>query len=349
MIYSIKPMKKITILISLIIIFLIPLNGASPKITIKLATLAPEGSDWHTLLVEMGQEWKKATDGRIQLRIYPSGVVGDERDMVRKMRIGQIHAAAVTAEGLSELTPDVNAFFIPGLFESFEDVDIIRGALSDELEAGIEESGFKLLLWADVGWAYWFTKEPINSLEDLRPMKIFTWAGDYKSSELWEKAGYYPVPLASIDVLSGLQTGLVNAFSTTPLVALSMQWFGLAPYMLDVKWGLIMAGIVIHQRTWNKIPVEDQKELLIICKTVAEKHQKSSRVKDLEAINVMKGYGLKVNTISAEQTEEWSRYLKSWYPNIRGFLVPEEIFDKTVELKKKIDESRKDGSSPSTK
>lgn len=333
-------MKKTAIYTVLILYLATAISASPPKVVVKMATLAPEGSDWHALLVEMGQEWKRATDGRVKLRIYPSGVVGDERDMVRKMRIGQIHAAAVTAEGLSELTQDINTFFIPGLYESFSDVDYIRRELSAELEKGIEKSGFKLLLWADVGWAYWFTREPISTPEDLRDLKIFTWAGDFKTTALWGKAGYHPVPLASVDVLSGLQTGLVDAFATTPLVALSMQWFGVAPYMLDLKWGLMIAGIVVDLRTWNRISLEDQEKLLSICQKVAEKHQNSTRMKDLEAISVMEEHGLKINRITPYQAEEWSTFLESWYPDLRGFLVPEQIFDRTIELKQKLNEQK---------
>lgn len=334
--------RKILFFIPILIV-MSALSAMPPKVVVKMATLAPEGSDWHALLLEMGQEWEKATDGRISLRLYPGGVVGDERDMVRKMRIGQIHAAAVTTEGLSELTSDVNAFYIPGLFQSYEDAEFIRNALSPELEKGIYESGFKLLLWADVGWAYWFTKKPVFDPDDLKSMKIFTWAGDYKSASLWKKAGFNPVPLASVDVLSGLQTGLVDAFSTTPMVALSMQWFGLAPNMLDLKWGLMVAGIVIDNRTWNKITDEDKETVLKICKKVALKHQENTRQKDADAIKVMEGYGLKINRISPGEVDDWVTFLESWYPHIRGFLVPEAIFDKTIELKKELDSNKANG------
>jgi len=256
--------------------FAVSLSGQG-KIIIKMATLAPEGSIWHGKLVEMGQKWSEVTDGKVILRIYPGGVVGDERDMIRKMRIGQIHAAAVTTEGLSELNPDVYALLIPLLFDNYEDVDWIRERLSDDLIKGINESGFEFLFWIDVGWAYWFTRDPIHYPEDLKSMKIFNWAGDYKTAEIWRKGGFHPVPLAAIDVLTGLQTGLIDAIGTNPIVALSSQYFGPAKHMLNMKWGLIFGGIVIDSRIWKKIDLVHQESMLKIANEIRVQQQSETR------------------------------------------------------------------------
>ena len=126
-----------------------------------MATLAPVGSPWHNLLLEMGQKWRDATNGEVILRIYPGGVAGDERDMIRKIRIGQLHAAAVTIEGLTEISRDMSVFYIPMMVDSFEELDAIRDPLMPELEQGLADGEFRLLAWADVGWAYWFTRKPM--------------------------------------------------------------------------------------------------------------------------------------------------------------------------------------------
>ena len=117
--------------------FLLMGEASAKKTIIKMATLVPEGTDWHGMLVEMGQRWKEATNGQIVLRIYPGGVVGDERDMIRKIRIGQIHAAAVSTEGLSEINPEVNGFVLPMVFDDYDVVDWLRKRMSDQLTAGM--------------------------------------------------------------------------------------------------------------------------------------------------------------------------------------------------------------------
>ncbi len=132
-------------LIKIILVLLFASQAMGKKTVIKMATLAPEGTDWHGMLIDLGQKWKETTNGEIILRIYPGGVVGDERDMIRKIRIGQIHAAAITTEGLNELNPDVYSFIIPMLYDDYSDVDYIRDHIEDDLISGIDKSGFKLL------------------------------------------------------------------------------------------------------------------------------------------------------------------------------------------------------------
>ena len=129
----------------IIILMVISSLAFGRKIIVKLATLAPEGTDWHGMLVEMGQEWKKATKGKVELRLYPGGVIGDERDMVRKMRIGQIHAAGMTTEGLSEIVPDFTAFYVPLAYQDSNDVNRVLDYMLPSLEYKLDESGFKLL------------------------------------------------------------------------------------------------------------------------------------------------------------------------------------------------------------
>jgi len=328
-------MYKNIIKIILITVFASQLMGK--KIVVKMATLAPEGTEWHGMLVEMGQKWKEVTDGNVELRIYPGGVVGDERDMIRKIRIGQIHAAAVTTEGLSELNQDIYSLIVPMLFDDWDDVDWIRERLEDDLISGIEKNGFKLLTWTDIGWVKWFTKDPMKFPEDLKSMKIFNWAGEYRTLQLWKKGGFNAVQLSSIDILSGLQTGLINAIGTNPMVALASQWFGLATNMLDMRWGLLTGGIVIDNRIWDKIDPKYHEQMLEIVAEIDKKQRNSGRYKDSESIEVMKQYGLTVHKLTDEELKYWKDYLKNMYPDIRGSYVPAEIFDKVVALKEEKD------------
>ncbi|NOZ75011.1 MAG: hypothetical protein GXO90_06470 [FCB group bacterium] len=302
------------------------------KIVIKLATLAPEGTELYGQLVTMGQQWAEATDGQVVLRIYPNGVVGDERDMIRKMRIGQIHAAGITTEGLSELAPDVYAFIMPMYFQDYEDVDRIRTIISPDLEKQIDKNGFKLLYWADIGWAYWFTDKEIRTPDDLRDLKIFTWAGDFKSSELWKSAGFQSVSLASTDALSGLQTGLIDAVGTTPLFALSSQWFGVANHMLYMKWGLVTAAMVVDKRKWNQIPEKYQQPLLDIAHEIGAKHQATGRFADQKAIDAMVEHGLTVVYPTEEEYTTWKKLVRSWYPELRGSFISEKMYDTLMKL-----------------
>ena len=300
-----------------------------------MATLAPKGTEWHGMLVELGQEWKAITRGKVQLKIYPGGIIGDERDMVRKMRIGQIHAAAITAEGLSEITPEFGGYFVPLAYQSSEDVQKVTEVLKPSFDQGLMEKGFKMLNLSEVGWVYWFSTEVIEEPKDLKKMKFFTWAGDFKWEQAWKKAGFNPVALASTDIISSLQTGLINTLPTMPIYALAQQSFGIANQMLDLKWGVLMAGIVIDLDTWNRIPKKYHNELIQSVNTIQVKYGDLNSDSESKAILAMKQYGLKINKISDYQRDMWFKEVEKIEPILRGSIIPETVYDTVIELTQK--------------
>ena len=302
------------------------------KIVVKMGTLAPEGTDWHGMLIEMGQQWKSATKGKVQLRIYPGGVLGDERDMVRKMRIGQIQAAGMTAEGLSEIVSDFSCYFVPLVYQDSEDVNKVTEALLPELEQKLEDNGFKLLYLSELTYAYWFSTSPIKVPSDLKNKKFFTWAGDFKWEQVYKKAGYNPVPLATTDILSALQTGLISTIPQPPIYALAQQSFGIADHMLDLKWGVLMAGIVVDIKTWKRIPDKYHEDLLSIAREIQAKYADSNSDADLKALDAMKQYGLKVHSPSEDERALWFQEVERVSYYLRGKVIPETIYDTVIKL-----------------
>ena len=302
------------------------------KIVVKMGTLAPEGTDWHGMLIEMGQQWKSATKGKVQLRIYPGGVLGDERDMVRKMRIGQIQAAGMTAEGLSEIVSDFSCYFVPLVYQDSEDVKKVTEALLPELEQKLEDNGFKLLYLSELTYAYWFSTSPIKVPSDLKNKKFFTWAGDFKWEQVYKKAGYNPVPLATTDILSALQTGLISTIPQPPIYALAQQSFGIADHMLDLKWGVLMAGIVVDIKTWKRIPDKYHEDLLSIAREIQAKYADSNSDADLKALDAMKQYGLKIHSPSEDERALWFQEVERVSYYLRGKVIPETIYDTVIKL-----------------
>ena len=325
-------------LYKIFLIFLLTQSLFAKKIIIKMATLAPEGTEWYGLLVEMGQEWKKVTNNDVRLRIYPGGVVGDERDMIRKIRIGQIHGAAVTTEGMTEVNHYFTSFNYPILYQSYDDVDFVRNELSEELYDKTEENGFKLLTMVDVGWVYWFSTEPVYTPSDLKDTKIWTWAGDYKAVQLYEKNGFQPIPLTSMDILSGLQTGLINSMGLNPMFALSQQIFGLADNMLDMKWGNLTAAVIVDMKIWKRIKPSYQTSMVTIAQDIGTKFQNKNRNSSNEAVDTMKEYGLTVNTPSKIQLQEWFDLIETMDQSFRGSFISEKAYDRLKEIKDKMDQ-----------
>jgi TRAP-type C4-dicarboxylate transport system substrate-binding protein len=202
------------------------------------------------------------------------------------------------------------------------------------LEYKLDESGFKLLYLSDLGWAYWFSNSKVTSPNDLKSKKIFTWAGDFKWAEIYKKAGYNPVPLASTDILSGLQTGLINSLPTMPIYALAQQSFGIANHMLDLKWGMLLAGIIVDKRTWDKIPSKYHEELVKIAQEISRKHQATNLLAETQSIDAMKQYGLQIHTPTEREVELWKSEVKNMENNLRGNVIPKDVYDKVIELTK---------------
>lgn len=302
----------------------------SKPIIIKLATLAPEGTEYYNLLLEMGQRWQEETNGEIILRIYPNGVVGRESDTIRKMRIGQIQASAMSSIGLADLTDQIQAFTIPMVFKDYDDVEKVKEVMFDDISNGLSESGFKLLFLVDIGWVYWFSVNEIAVPEDLRNAKIYTTAGDYVTVELFKRFGFNAIPVSETDILISLQTGMINSMQTVPILSLSSGWFALMPNMLDLKWAVFIGAVIIDERVWSKIRPEHQKVMMEVAQEIGKKYQENGRKTDAQAIEMMKKYGMKVKTPTDEELKIWEDFKEEIIPDVIDAYVPKEVYDKVI-------------------
>ncbi len=317
---------------------------ASGRVTVKMATLAPDGSSWYRVLQEMGEQWKRASGGEVVLRLYGGGVVGDEGDMLRKIRVGQIQAAAVTGLGLAFLDRAFYALHTPMAFESEEEFRYVRDRLSPKLEKILEEKGFLVLNWGDAGWVHFFSTAPFTRPGELRQRKLYVGAGDTNLTQIYKETGFDPVELSIVDLLPSLQTGLVDVFNTTPLAALSFQWFALAPNMTDLNWSFLSGATVIDLRTWERIPQRHRPKILEISRNATSKLREEIRRLNEEALRAMIRNGLTVVPVSPEARQEWRKLVEEAYPRIRGNVIPAEMFDLVLSYRDEFRKQRKGGS-----
>ena len=316
-------------LIASICIAIIMLSVApAHPLVLKLGTVAPEGSPWHDAMLETAQKWKELSGGRVTVRIYPGAVAGDERDMLRKIRIGQLHATALTSTTLIEIVPDIQAISLPMLVRTDGELDYVIEKLGPEFEARLAKKGFKVLNWSSTGWVYFFTKEPVTTPEDMKRRKLFFWGSDTGYIEVLKKWGFNPVPLGITDLLPSLQTGLVDAFPSPPAAAVLFQMFTLAPHMTDIRWQPLPGTTVISMRQWNKIPANLRPALEGVARDVGARLQTRIRQLEKQAIAVMKEHGLTVHPVSTKVKEEWRKFLQeTGYPFFVGSRVSQEMFD----------------------
>lgn len=306
--------------------------GFAKKVRVKLGTLAPEGSPWFEGVRRIGARWKQATGGEVRLKIYPGGVAGDESDMLRKIRIGQLHSATVTGIGLSRITRDTLALQLPMMIRSYDELDYLRAKVGPRIRAKLEEAGFVILHWGDAGWVHFFSKKPAARPDEFARLKLFVWSGDPAAEAAWKAGGFNPVPMSATDVLSGLQTGLVESFATTPVYALTSQWFGLAPHVVDVRWAPLNGATVVSKKLWDKIEPARQVELLKISEEEGRRAMKEVRELGSKAMKAMKDRGLRVTPLTPKIEKEWQAAAEEAYPTIRAQVVDAEIFDEVQRL-----------------
>ncbi len=333
-------MRRLAVL-ALAVTLSVPAGPPAAAQTIKLGTLAPKGSPWHKAFRDMAEAWKAAAGGRLKFRIYPGGIAGDEPDMVRKMRVGQLDAAALTGAGLSKIAQEIPALQVPMMLASDEELDYVRERIGPKLEKILESRGFKVLNWGDAGWVHFFTQSPVIHPDDLKPMKLFAWVGETAHVEAWRDAGYQPVPLPATEILTALQSGLINAIPTTPIAALSYQWFGLAKHMTDLKWAPLVGATVISTRAWRKIPADIRPRLLTAARRIGARMQTTVRKLGREAVEVMKKHGLEVHHVPPEVAAEWEKRVRKGYPKIVGQIVPADMVAEVERLRNRYRAARK--------
>lgn len=338
-------MKRIAALVGLLVLTLgLATRGAEAATVIKLATLVPDGSVWDKALKEMGAEWKEGSDGRVTLRIYPGGVAGDEPDVVRKMRIGQIHAASLTVTGLSEIDPAFKVFTIPLFYDSYEELLFVLEAMEPYLAAKLEARGFVFVHWGHAGWVHLFSKDPIREVADLKQQKLFVWAGQDDMVQWWKRSGFKPVALAATDIMTGLQTGMIEVLPTTPLAALNLQWFRQTPYMHELGLAPLVGATIVTDKAWKKISAADQKVLLAAARRTEEQLEKGIPQQDREAVEAMTKRGLEVVPVTDDT--EWRESAAEFADTMREAIVPAEAFDRALAERNRFRSTRADKVSP---
>jgi len=288
-------------------IFLLALpDGADAKsTTIKIATLAPEGSAYIQILNDINSELKQKTNNEVRLRIYPGGVLGDEKDMRRKMHVGQIHGAVLTAAGMSGIFSEMDVFQIPFLFEGFDEVDYVLEKMDAFFKKGLQDKGYILLGWSEAGFIRLLSTHPIASLDDLRKAKVWTWEEAPMARAIFDEASISAIPLSLPDVLVGLQTGLVEVVYAPPAGAISLQWFTKTKYMTEVPLMYLIGGMVLKKNVFKKLSSDHRQVLMQLCAKYMDRLKLAVRKENQEAISVMAKHGVKLIYPSEDQIEEF--------------------------------------------
>ena len=306
--------------------------GAEKSLLIKMGTLAPEGSSWMKTFNTLNTEVMKKTENKVQFRVYPGGVLGDEMDMLRKLKIGQIQGVALTSAGLSTLFKEMDVLQIPFLFQTYEEVDTVLKKMDSFFRKGFEDNGYVLLGWSEAGFVYLMSTLPISSVADLRKAKVWIWEESPMSKAIFDEAGVKAIPLTVPDVLVGLQTGLVDVVYAPPTGAISLQWFTKVKYLTDVPLVYLAGGIVVKKDIFKQIPQTSQNFILESYQQHLEQLKTITRNENRDAVKVMVKNGVKIITPSKDQIDEYKRLSNKAMGHISGQTFSKKVLDEVTSL-----------------
>lgn len=304
-----------------------PALGAT---TLKIASLAPDGSSWIRALRGIDADLRAATDNEVQLKIYAGGVQGDEDVMLRKIRIGQLQGAGLAGTGVGHVVPDIFALQMPFLFESYDEVDYVLTQMRPYYRDAFAEAGYVLLGWSDIGFVYLLSHKPVRSVEDLRGRKVWRLQDEPITGVLFEKAKVTSVPLSIPDVLLGLQTNLVDVVYASPAAAIVLQWFTRVQHITDLPINYSLGAFVLHKKAFDQLTETQKRHLLEIAERQIRQHNERGRADNEEALQVMLKEGIQPVTPPVEAVASFERLVDEATPELVGQAFRQQAYDQIL-------------------
>lgn len=305
----------------LLFLFLPPLSA----LEIKLASPAPEQSPWGAALNQLASDWLRISGGSVRLRIYHNGVAGSETDVLRKLRINQIQAAVLTSSGMKQVVPEVFALSTPFLIRSEETLQQVMAEVQPDLDAAFDRSRLTVLAWSQAGWIHFFSREPVTYPSDLQALRLASDPADQELAQAFTTMGFYPIPISPQEVITALNSRMIDAFYSSPVGAAGYQWFALAPNMLDLKVAPFMGSIVVSNSVWRRIDDDIKPALLRSARSVAAEIDRDVALLETDAIDTMKRYGLHVEPVPPEVEHVWLSYVQRYDDELLNVFDPEMI------------------------
>lgn len=295
---------------------------------IKFATLAPEGTEAMKAMEAIDAEVRRRTGGRVRLKFYAGGRQGDEKDMVRKIRVGQLHAGGFTGVGLGEIAPEVRILDAPWLFRSHAEVDHVYRAFAGDFEKALARNGYILLGWTEVGFVHVFSQAPVRRPEDLGKLKIWVWEGDPIAEAAFTALDVHPIPLSITDVNSSLQTGLIDAVYSAPLYAIALQWHEKTRFIFSLPLANASGAVLVSKKAFDRLAEEDRAALLEVSRERLGRLNALTRRQNREALETLKKQGLTLTEPAKGTAELYEEAGRKARRALIGRLYPKAFLEK---------------------
>lgn len=276
------------------IFFAASVSAADGKVVIKLATIAPKGSNFMNTYEDLVKQIREKTGGEVNIKIYWGGVQGDEKDVIRKMRLGQLHGGGFMGPGLGEIVPEVRVTEIPYFFRNYNEVAYVRAALQPYMNKLFEDKGYVVLGWMDLGFLYTFSKVPLTSMETARKQKWWALEGEPVGREMFRSLGISPISLSITDVATSLSTNMVDAANTTPYGAVAFQWYSRFKFIGEYPTSSIIGATIVSKKVWDQISPKSRDIIMQVSKESHGRLMDATRKEDAASIKILLKSGIKV-------------------------------------------------------
>jgi TRAP-type transport system periplasmic protein len=306
--------------------------GAEPFI-IKFATVAPEGSTWMHRMKELDRTLREKSDGQIGFRIYAGGVAGDELDVLRKIRIGQLQGAAFSGAGFGQILPMVRVLDLPFLFRNEGEVDLVHREMESFFSQEFTGRGFELAAWAEVGNVHLFSRSPIRKVSDLERLRVWVWSGDPIARETFSAMRTNPIPLAVTDVTTALNTGMIDTFYAPPLGAMALQWDLYVRNMTSLPLAHSTGALLLARSFTGKMPPHLLKLLRDECRRAMAELTTELREQTLESIELLGERGIQILEMPGEtDLKDFYRVHGQVAQALEGKVYPKEVLERVYAI-----------------
>jgi len=326
-------MMRFVKLFSIALAIMVAGPAFAEKVELRLATLAPSGSPWMEVLGKAQAEIEQKTAGRVTLKYYEGGQQGDERDFVRKIGLGQLDGAAVTATGLAMIDESIRVLELPMMFQSAEELDYVADKMWPYFQRKFEKKGYRLNDRGEVGWIYFLSKTKVEKLSDLKGLKLWMWGDDQLVSAMFRKLGLNGVPLGVPEVDSALTSGKINACYGSPVAFVALQWYSKGKYMTSMPMSFAIGATVVSVKSINKLSAEDQKALEAIGKASAKKLRKVIRKANEDAKVTMTRKGITVVQTPVAMVDEFTKNAQEVWKELTGKVFSKEELDMVLKYR----------------
>lgn len=281
------------------------LSSQANALVLKIATLHPDGSNWMILMRQGAKEVAKKTENRVRFKFYPGGVMGDDKAVLRKIRIGQLHGGILTSGSLSKFYPDILVYNLPMVLKSFSEVDYVRKRMDSIMIDGLDKNGFVIFGLAEGGFAYLMSTTPVKSTDDVRKNKVWIPENDELGLATFKIMGSTPIPLPIAEVRTALQTGLINTLTASAIGAIALQWYTQVNYITNTPLMYLCGLLAIDKKAFKKISLADQQVVRNIMSRIYRQFDRENRKDNIKALEALRKQGIKFVMPDDKTLVEW--------------------------------------------